>query len=113
MSNVEPIKLADLSAFANADVRYIYVLHEEGDLTHCKVGRARHPEWRRMELQSGNRRRLVISHVWRVSHRNSATVYETAIHAKLANVLVAGEWFRLPPDIAARAAEQTFLEFEI
>lgn len=113
MSTPVRVNLAELVKEASADIRYIYVIHEAGDLTHCKIGRARHPEWRRMDLQSGNRRRLVLAHVWRVNHRNAAAVFERAIHSKLAPALVEGEWFRISPEVAARVAEQTFLEFEI
>lgn len=113
MSRIEAIAISELASFASPDVRYIYVIHEAGDLTHCKIGRARHPEWRRVDLQSGNHRRLVLSHAWIVPSRNSAAVFERAIHSKLAAALVAGEWFRVAPEVAARVANQTFLEFEI
>lgn len=110
---VEAVPVTELIASASADVRYIYVIHEEDDPTRCKVGRARHPQWRREELQAGNRRRLVLAYVWRIQGSNNTGVFERAIHDRLAPHHVSGEWFRQTPDRIAHVAEQIFLEFEI
>lgn len=111
--SVRAVPVSEVVASATANVSYLYIIHEDGDLDHCKIGRARHAEWRRAELQIGNRRPLVLAHVWRVPHRNGAVVLERAIHERLAGCLVRGEWFRVSPERAAAVAERVFLEFEI
>lgn len=95
---------------ASADVRYIYIIHEADDLEHCKVGRARHPEWRRMELQSGNRRRLLLHCAWSIQGRALTVRFEDSIHSRLWKRVTAGEWFNVSPEVAAEAARKVFRE---
>lgn len=78
----------------------VYVIHEIGTDSPVKIGVAVNALLRLSNLQSGNHRRLVLTHVKEFPTEDVARAVERACHAHAENLCVSGEWFMLTVDSA-------------
>lgn len=104
MARIRSILPALIPAVRSSDVRYLYVIGEEGSPDLVKIGRADHPMWRLSALQAGNSRRLFLISAW-TGDRASITALEAEVHKRFAPSRVAFEWFRASSDIVAAFVE--------
>ena len=71
----------------------------------CKLGYGRDPTKRLRNMQVGNHLELKIYSSW-ISYRLTARQLESAVHSRLANRHLRGEWFKIAPaEVACVIAE--------
>ena len=75
-------------------MHYIYAIREESTRGLYKLGRSKHPEIRRSELNTGNPRNLEIAMILgQYETQAEAKYYERVVHENFEHAKVRNEWF--------------------
>jgi len=107
MARIVPVALSAIPNSQTTHIRYLYVVGEAEDETLNKIGKADNPVWRRMALQAGNSRKLVLRAAWEVNGRDLAYRLERSVHSILAPSRLSGEWFRVSLAGVERAVSES------
>jgi hypothetical protein len=105
MARIRSIHPGLVPASRSSNVRYLYVIGEEGSTNLVKIGRADHPVWRMSSLQAGNSRRLFLIATW-TGDKASIAALESEIHKRFSDHRVGFEWFNLSPGAVAEFIEE-------
>lgn len=78
--------------------RHLYVI-QEGNDGPVKIGVAANAACRRVSLQAGNPRPIVLRAVFVCENKPRAGAMERAVHAHFADARVVNEWFDVTPEV--------------
>jgi len=84
--------------------RDLYVIQEE-DSGPVKIGIAANAVERRVTLQGGNPRKLIIRAIYRGADKANVAAIEKALHAHFATARVVNEWFDIEPEVVCELIE--------
>lgn len=100
--------------YRNPDLWCIYVLHEAGDTSVCKIGITSYSWSARMAaLQTGNWRKLVGAGHFDLDSQEDASILEGRVHNLLEQKRVNGEWFQIEAKTAFAIIAAAMVEMQV